>query len=325
MLKVPGPVDFHQRTADRARAIGATYDRNRDVLWLLAQAQSGGGGRDGRRKDRGDGRHRRPRARRPLRPALEDRPRRRRQPHHRCRRPHCDADAGRSEGSGDAAERQQPHRRHRRRAQSMSAKDIDLTYGPDGRTLQHAEADGAERGASAGRGGAGAHHARSIDLTMAPDGTTVTQLNATESVVLELPAQGRCQPRPSSPRRWWRPAPADPGSRARRSKGRWTTASRGQPAATSAGRRSTGDGAAADRPDQARAGRSPAGRVPRQRQVLRRHSMSAGVAARRVPGRQGQAGPLPVARRPRSGADGVRRTDHGEARTIELTMEHAAR
>ncbi len=29
-----------------------------------------------------------------------------------------------------------------------------------------------------------------IDMTMAPDGSTVTELNATENVQLDLPAQG---------------------------------------------------------------------------------------------------------------------------------------
>ena len=72
MLEVPGPVTF-TRGRMTGTGTGATYDRNRDVLWLLADAQitvtadeTGGGAL------RGDGRHRRPGARRPLRPALED-------------------------------------------------------------------------------------------------------------------------------------------------------------------------------------------------------------------------------------------------------------
>ena len=80
------------------KGVGATYDRNRDVLWLLDQAQIAvDAGREGRRHARGHRRHRRPRARRPLHPAHEGRARRRRQPHDRRRRPHRDAHAGRPE------------------------------------------------------------------------------------------------------------------------------------------------------------------------------------------------------------------------------------
>ena len=75
-------------------------------------------------------------------------------------------------------------------ANAMSGRDIDLTYAPDGRTLQQAKlvehavveftAEGAPRKVSAA----------AISLTMGPDGSTVTVLDASQNVVLDLPAAG---------------------------------------------------------------------------------------------------------------------------------------
>jgi lipopolysaccharide transport protein LptA len=76
--------------------------------------------------------------------------------------------------------------------QAMSARDIDLTYADDGRTLQHAQlredaavqlpgSDGSAGGRIAGK---------TIDIAVGPDGGTVTILNATENVQVDLPAQG---------------------------------------------------------------------------------------------------------------------------------------
>jgi LPS export ABC transporter protein LptC len=76
--------------------------------------------------------------------------------------------------------------------QAMSARDIDLTYGDDGRTLQHAQLmeNGAVQlpgeGKSPGRKVSG----KTIDIALAPDGKTVTNLNATENVQVDLPAEG---------------------------------------------------------------------------------------------------------------------------------------
>jgi LPS export ABC transporter protein LptC len=73
-------------------------------------------------------------------------------------------------------------------ADTMSGRDIDLTYAPDGRTLQTAKlvenavlqftAEGSTRKVSA----------TAIDLTMGPDGSTMTALNASQNVTLDLPA-----------------------------------------------------------------------------------------------------------------------------------------
>jgi lipopolysaccharide transport protein LptA len=85
---------------------------------------------------------------------------------------------GRSRITGKAAD-----------APSMQARDIDLVYAPDGRTLRTAAlvedasvdlpADG-----SSGRRVAG----RTIDITMAEDGSTVTALTAKGAVQVDLPA-----------------------------------------------------------------------------------------------------------------------------------------
>ena len=79
-------------------------------------------------------------------------------------------------------------------AQGMSARDIDLTYAPDGRTLQQSNlvenavvADGRRTPASA-QGVA----ARVIDLTMGPDGSTSPVSTPIENVQLDLPgSRGR--------------------------------------------------------------------------------------------------------------------------------------
>jgi lipopolysaccharide export system protein LptA len=73
-------------------------------------------------------------------------------------------------------------------AEGMSARDIDLTYAPDGRTLQQARlVENAVAQISAG-GAPRKVSAATIDLTMGPDGSTVTALNASPNVTLDLPA-----------------------------------------------------------------------------------------------------------------------------------------
>jgi lipopolysaccharide export system protein LptA len=72
----------------------------------------------------------------------------------------------------------------------MAARDIDLTYGPDGRTLRHARlmenatadlpaAPGAPPRTIAGR---------AIDVALAEDGATVSALTATDAVQVDIPA-----------------------------------------------------------------------------------------------------------------------------------------
>ena len=75
--------------------------------------------------------------------------------------------------------------------QSMSARDIDLTYGPDGRTLQFAKLIEGAVLQLPGGGGPGKRIAGdTIDLALGPDGSTVTGLNSNGRVQVDLPAEG---------------------------------------------------------------------------------------------------------------------------------------
>jgi LPS export ABC transporter protein LptC len=74
---------------------------------------------------------------------------------------------------------------------AMTARDIDITYGPDGQTLQHALLKG---GGAIELTGATPSIVRrisgeTIDIAFAADGTTVTGLDATDAVQLALPAE----------------------------------------------------------------------------------------------------------------------------------------
>ncbi|HEX6464854.1 MAG TPA: LptA/OstA family protein [Vicinamibacterales bacterium] len=76
--------------------------------------------------------------------------------------------------------------------QSMRAHDIDVTYAPDGRTLQTAHLMQDASVALPGEAGKPPKQiaAKGIDVTMAPDGSTVTNLTANESVQVDLPPDG---------------------------------------------------------------------------------------------------------------------------------------
>ncbi len=72
---------------------------------------------------------------------------------------------------------------------AMSARDIDLTYGEDGRTLQHARL--VENAAVQLAGAAGKRiSGNTIDIGLGPDGSTMTSLTANERVQVDLPAEG---------------------------------------------------------------------------------------------------------------------------------------
>jgi LPS export ABC transporter protein LptC len=76
--------------------------------------------------------------------------------------------------------------------QSLSARDMDLKYGPDGKTLEHAMLLGDAVIFLAGDQGAAGRQivAKTIDIALAPDGTTPVSLLAREAVQLLLPAEG---------------------------------------------------------------------------------------------------------------------------------------
>jgi lipopolysaccharide export system protein LptA len=190
IVKVPGPVEFN-RGRMSGKGIGATYDRNRDVLWLLDQAQiqiapddAGAGKIDATAASAGLAR-------------AEHYVRLSRAAHVVTDGRTIDAEELTALLTPDDKQIQMMQLRGNSRitgtdstSQSMSAKDIDLTYGPDGRSLQtarlmdqaHVQLPGDQ--AAPGR----AVSAKNIDMTMSPDGSTVTRLNATDTVVVELPA-----------------------------------------------------------------------------------------------------------------------------------------
>lgn len=76
--------------------------------------------------------------------------------------------------------------------QQMRAKDIDVTYGDDGRTLQSAHlVENALVRLPGDKGKAGKQiTGKGIDVSLGPDGSTVTNLTASENVQVDLPADG---------------------------------------------------------------------------------------------------------------------------------------
>jgi lipopolysaccharide export system protein LptA len=76
--------------------------------------------------------------------------------------------------------------------QDLQARDIDLAYGEDGRTLQSARLlENAVVQLPADKGKAGRRIAgKAIDIALGPDGAVVTNLAANENVQVDLPAEG---------------------------------------------------------------------------------------------------------------------------------------
>ena len=139
LLKVPGPVTF-TRGRMTGKGIGATYDRTRDVLWILDQAQiavtpdpAGGGAMQASSGTAGLAR-------------ADHYVRLSKAAHVVADNRTIDADDITASLTPDDQRIQTMQLRGNSRivgtapgAQSMSAKDIDLTYAPDGRTLQQAK------------------------------------------------------------------------------------------------------------------------------------------------------------------------------------------
>jgi lipopolysaccharide export system protein LptA len=190
MLTVPGPVAF-SRARMKGTGVGATYERDRDILWLLDQAHitvapdaAGGGAMEATAGAVGVARAdhyvvltRNARITAPERV--------------------IEADEITVRLTSDDQRVQMLQLRGNSRitgggagAQSMSARDIDLVYGEDGRSLQSAKlVENAVvqlpgEGRAPGRRIAGS----TIDMVMAPDGATVTSLTANTGVQVDLPA-----------------------------------------------------------------------------------------------------------------------------------------
>ena len=75
--------------------------------------------------------------------------------------------------------------------QGLTARDIDVKYGADGRTLEHAALMGDGLVLLAGSAGTAGRriNGNAIDVSLGPDGATPIALTARESVVLTLPAE----------------------------------------------------------------------------------------------------------------------------------------
>lgn len=189
MVTIPGPVEFSKGRMKGA-GVGATYDRNRETLWIQDQARIEVAPDAAAGEDRMEGTARRiglARADHYLR--LEGNGR--------------IVSQGRTLEADDIVIRLTTDderitgmelRGNSRIAggaggpQTMSARDIDLAYAEDGRTLQRAvlTENAAVQLAGAGAGGKRITGAM-IEMGLGPDGSTVTSLSATGKVVVDLP------------------------------------------------------------------------------------------------------------------------------------------
>ncbi|MBA2302876.1 MAG: hypothetical protein H0W08_09600 [Acidobacteria bacterium] len=190
IVKIPGRVDFSK---GRMKGSGddATYDQNREVFWIqrnarviVAPGQNGDGGLDAAARAIGMartehyiqlqsearimGEGRVAQANEITVRLTED--------DERVRMLELRGNSRMTGGAGGP--------------QSMSARDIDMAYGEDGRTLQHAKlvenAVVQLAGAGAGKRIAG----NTIDIGLGPDGTTISSLSANDRVQVDLPPEG---------------------------------------------------------------------------------------------------------------------------------------
>lgn len=192
IVTIPGPVEFSKGRMTGS-GVGATYDRTRETLWIQAKAKINvaadpaageqpmegtasrigmaradhfirleGNGRllsDGRTVEAGDI---------VIRLTQDD---------ERVTAMELRGNSRISGGTGGP--------------QAMSARDIDLAYAEDGRTLQRAvlTENAVVQLASAGGGNGKRIAGAAIDMTLGPDGSTVTSLAANGKVVVDLPPE----------------------------------------------------------------------------------------------------------------------------------------
>ena len=192
VLTIPGPVTF-TRGRMKGSGVGATYDRNRDVLWLLAQAHitvtpdaSGAGAVEGTSSTAGL-------ARADNYVKLVGTARLTAD----TRTAEADEITALLDEKGEKIQQLQL-REHSRitgtgtGAQLMTARHIDMFYAADGRTLQSSKLMEGAVIELPGAGGAAARRiaGTTIEPTMSADGATVTNLIAQEKVQVDLPAEG---------------------------------------------------------------------------------------------------------------------------------------
>ena len=193
LLKAPGPVAF-TRGRMHGSGVGATYDFNREVLWLLAQPhvtvaadEKGQGAIDATAESIGLAK-------------AEHYLKLTRSAHINAEGRVIDADEIMILLTQDDQRVQVLQLRNNSRItssgdggpQSMAARDIDLTYGEDGRTLQHSHlVENAVVQLPGEANGTGKRVAgKTIDMSMSPDGKTLTTLDAVENVQVDLPPDG---------------------------------------------------------------------------------------------------------------------------------------
>ena len=189
IVRIPGAVNFKKDRMSGAGQ-GATYDRNRDVLWILDKAviavapdASGQGGMDGSAATAGLAR-----------------------PDHYVklsREAHINS-GGRAMQADDITITLTPDNERvqmmQLRAnsrisggqggpQSMVARDIDLIYAADGRTLQTSNLMEQAAVEMAGTSGGKKITAQTINIGMGPDGSTVTHLAANQNVQVDIPSE----------------------------------------------------------------------------------------------------------------------------------------
>ncbi len=197
IVKVPGPVTF-TRGRMKGTGVGATYDRNRQVIWLLAEAHitvtpdaTGGGAVDASASTAGLARTENyVKLIGTARITAE------------TRTAQADEITAMLDDKGEKIQQLQL-REHSRitgtgaGAQLMTARHIDLNYAADGRTLQSSKQMEGSVVEFPGPAGSAARRiaASAIDTTMSPDGATVTSLNAQEKVQVDLPAEGEAPAR----------------------------------------------------------------------------------------------------------------------------------
>lgn len=194
VVRAPGPVEFARERLSGS-GVGMSYDKNRDVLWLLEKAvitlapdAAGAGGIEVRSGAAGLARQEKylrfERGVKMLRSGQV-----------------VESDQAIAFLSDDEKRIEAIELRGHSRIgapgdvagglQAMSARDINLAYGPQADLLQHATLAGGAVVQLAGGGGAPGRRiaGEAIDIALAPDGTTITALDARDRVQLDLPAE----------------------------------------------------------------------------------------------------------------------------------------
>ncbi len=193
MLTIPGAVEFSKGRMTGS-GVGATYNRNNDVLWILASARvlatpdaKGAGAIDASAGSAGFARADHYMKLVAAAKITSD-----------GRVAEANEITIRLDDTGEKIQALELREQSRLTgggtggAQSMTARNIDLAYAPDGRTLQSSKL--MENAVAELPGAAGAAPSRisaaTIDIVMSPDGATVTSLHATDRTQVDLPAQG---------------------------------------------------------------------------------------------------------------------------------------